>query len=263
MDDSGLVSARSLWKRQAAKQGRRGRYLRVPEVTLESVREDAVEAGLATDVARCLNAGKEADIYLALWKSSPIVLKVYRLHRTPHRKKSLLGYSQDVVTYWAAREFWIMQRAYRLGVSVPAPARRVDNMLTMRYLQEEGLPAPMLKDSDLDDPESVLEMVYRDVSKLYENYLVHGDLSKFNILIHQGRPYLIDFPQALDFASRRIRRGQLEEAQSLLRRDLINAASYFIKLGLDVDTESIFERITGRLGENWLEAPYRQPWTRV
>lgn len=224
------------------------------------MREDAVEAGLVTDVVRCLNAGKEADIYLALWKDSPIVLKVYRLHRTPHRKKSLLGYAQDLVTYWAAREFWIMQRAYRLGVAVPAPARRVDNMLTMRYLAENDLPAPMLKDATLENPELVLDAICTNVARLYENYLVHGDLSKFNILLYKAQPYLIDFPQALDFSSRRIRRTSLEEAQTLLRRDLNNVASYFVNHRLNADPESLFNRITRNLKKEWLDVLYKQPW---
>ncbi len=134
MSEKELASTRSFWKRREFRAGRRSRFIEVREVSLENVRADAIENGLVDDVVTVLATGKEADVYLGLWKDVPLALKVYRLHRTPHKKKSVIGYALDRVGAIAAREFTILQKAYRAGVPVPTPARRVDNMFTMRFL---------------------------------------------------------------------------------------------------------------------------------
>jgi hypothetical protein len=54
-------------KKGELKEGRKGRA-EIQEITYESVKEDAVRFGLATDVLYQMNAGKEASIFLAHWK---------------------------------------------------------------------------------------------------------------------------------------------------------------------------------------------------
>src|SRR2546422_5409697 len=95
MSERELASARSFWKRKNLRDGRRSRYVEVEEVSLDSLRADAVENGLVDEVVSVLATGKEADVYVGLWKKVPLALKVYRLHRTPHKKKSAIGYSVD------------------------------------------------------------------------------------------------------------------------------------------------------------------------
>ena len=90
-----LASARSFWKRKNLRDGRRSRYVEVEEVSLDGLRADAVENGLVDEVVSILATGKEADVYVGLWKKVPLALKVYRLHKTLHKKKSAIGYSVD------------------------------------------------------------------------------------------------------------------------------------------------------------------------
>ncbi len=143
MSSRELASARSFWKRKGLRGGRRSRYVEVKEVCLETIQADAVENGLVDRVLGVLGTGKEADVYLGLWKDAPLALKIYRLHRTPHRKKTTIGYAPDMMGLLAAREFTTLQKAYNAGVPVPTPARRADNMFTMRFLgnNEPSLPA--------------------------------------------------------------------------------------------------------------------------
>src|SRR2546426_5710657 len=82
MSGKELASARSYWKRGAVRAGRRSRYVEVREASLETVRADAVECGLVDEVVAVLGTGKEADVYVGLWKHIPLALKVYRIHRT-------------------------------------------------------------------------------------------------------------------------------------------------------------------------------------
>jgi RIO kinase 1 len=221
----------------------------VEEVSLDSVRADAIENGLVDEIVAILGTGKEADVYLGLWKESPLVLKVYRLHRTPHKRKAMIGYAVDRMGAIAAREFTILQKAYRAGVPVPTPARRVvDNMFTMRFLGE-GARAPLLKDVELEEPNKVAKLAINLVEKLLEAFIVHGDLSKYNILYWNDRLFAIDFPQAVDFSSRVDRPVRFEKAKPLLLRDLRNLQSYFEEYGVELDAEAECNRLVARHGE--------------
>jgi RIO kinase 1 len=243
-----LASARSYWKRRELRGGRRSRFIEVREVSLETVRADAIECGLVDDVVTVLASGKEADVYLGLWKGAPLALKAYRLHRTPHRKKSAIGYSLDRVGAVAAREFTILEKAYRAGVPVPTPARRADNMFTMRFLGDDQI-APLLKDADLQQPDEVAKQAVALVEKMIDAFIVHSDLSEYNIVMWGERLFAIDFPQAVDFSSRVTRHLRIEEAKPLLLRDLRNLQSYFTKHDVVIDAESEYHKLLQKLDQ--------------
>ena len=210
---------------------------------------DAIDNGLVDDVVTILGTGKEADVYLGRWRGADLVLKVYRLHRTPHKKKALIGYAMDQIGLIAANEFTILQKAYRAGVPVPTPARRVDNMFTMRYLGGESK-APLLKDAVLDEPEIEAREAVALVERLLDAYIVHGDLSEYNILYWNGRLFVIDFPQAIDFSSNVTRHIRIEEAKPLLLRDLKNLEHFFTRLDVELDAENEYNRLCKKLEPN-------------
>src|SRR5215831_9784273 len=171
-----LASGRSYWKRSTIRAGRRSRYVEVREASLETVRGDAIECGLVDEVVTVLGTGKEADVYVGLWKGTPLALKVYRIHRTPNKKNSMIGYGPDRMGLIAAREFTILTKAYRAGVPVPTPARRVDNMLTMRFMGGDQK-APSLRELSIENPEETSRQAISLVDKLLSACIVHGDLS--------------------------------------------------------------------------------------
>src|SRR5438034_1833878 len=90
-----------------------------------------------------------------------------------------------------------MQHAWKGGTSVPTPARRVENLLSMRYLGGPDQPAPRLQDVRLEAPSAFLHAVVTGVHALASAGIVHSDLSAFNILFHEGRPYFIDVSEAI------------------------------------------------------------------
>jgi RIO kinase 1 len=212
----------------------------------DSVAADAIESGLVDEVLAILGSGKEADCYLALYKGAFLALKVYRLHRTPHKKRTAIGYAVDRVGSIAAREFTLLQKAYRAGVPVPTPARRVDNMFTMRYLGDE-VKAPLLKDTILQNAEAAAAQALEIVRNLVNARIVHGDLSEYNILFWDGRLFVIDFPQAVDFSSNVDRHIRLEVAKPLLLRDLKNLEKHFIKYSIHLDAEEEYNRLLSKL----------------
>jgi RIO kinase 1 len=246
MSERELASARSFWKRKELRAGQRSRFVEVKEMSLDVVRADAIENGLLDEIVAVLGSGKEADVYLGLWKGAPLVLKVYRLHRTPHKKKSMIGYAVDRMGAIAAREFTILQKAYRAGVPVPTPARRVDNMFTMRFLGD-STKAPLLKDSELEQPLQVAKQALTLVEKLLDAFIVHGDLSEYNLVYWGDRLFVIDFPQAIDFTSRVDRHLQVEKAKPLLLRDLRNLGNYFARRNIELNVEQEYQRLASRL----------------
>ncbi len=136
----------------------------------------------------------------------------------------------------AAHEYEMMRQAWKGGVRVPAPARRVENRFSMRYLGTDEGPAPRLKDIRLEDPEAFLDRVLDLVRRLSGAGVVHGDLSAFNLLVHDREPWLIDFSEAI----RVDRTGdspwvRLTEARSLLERGLAALQVYFRRYGLAID----------------------------
>ena len=247
-----LASARSFWKRKNLRDGRRSRYVGVEEVSLDSLRADAVENALVDEVVSVLATGKEADVYVGLWKEVPLALKVYRLHRTPHKKKTAIGYSVDRMGLIAANEFTILEKAYRAGVPVPTPARRVDNMFTMRFLGDETN-AHRLKDLELGEPERYAEQAVAIIERLLDAFIVHGDLSEYNLLLHRDRVFAIDFGQSVDLSSRVDRHRRFEEAKPLLRRDLQNVAHYFSDHGIEIDAQREYDRLTTKFESTHLD----------
>ena len=204
--------------------------------------EAILDAGLATEVRRLISAGKEADVYLCAYNGSPLAVKAYRLYRTSHRGGRPI--KADTMSWLAAHEFEMMRQAWKGGAAVPTPARRVENLLSMRYLGGPDQPAPRLRDVRLEAPSAFLHAVVTGVHALASAGIVHSDLSAFNILVHEGRPYFIDFSDAI----RVDRTGgvpwlRLTQARDALVHGFEALGNYFGRYGLAIDAETHADRI--------------------
>ncbi len=204
--------------------------------------EAILSSGLATEVVGLISAGKEADVYLATYHGAPIAIKVYRLYRTSHRGGGPI--KADTLGWRAAHEFEMTRQAWKGGARVPAPARRVENMFSMRYLGDGGGPAPRLHDVRLEEPEPFLAQVLEGIEGLARAGVVHGDLSAYNILVHEGAPWWIDFSEA--FRIDRVGTSswmRLTEAVEALRHGLGALQAYFRRYGLRFEAEPVVARI--------------------
>jgi len=223
--------------------------LALSELTFDSVKEDAIRFGLATDLLYQMNAGKEASIYLALWKEHPIVLKAYRLYRSSHHLSAKSGFQGvasskrshlvlQMVENFAVVEYDLLMNCFRAGIHVPTPIGRVGNYLTMRFLGDNKQAAAKLKDVDLEHPELVFDQILDDYLIMYRDvHYVHGDLSKYNILWWQEQPWIIDVPQAYKVDTH----CDMRHAESMLREDLRNVVLYFESYGIYRDAEQILQ----------------------
>ena len=89
---------------------------------------------------------------------------------------------------WTEKEYRNLVRAYKSKVPVPNPIQYKENVLFMRFLGEEGWPAPQLREIKLRQSSSKWSLLYDQVmdsiQKLFQAArLVHGDLSEYNILV--------------------------------------------------------------------------------
>ena len=208
--------------------------------------EAILSSGMATEVVGLISAGKEADVYLAGYRGAPIAVKAYRLYRTSHRGGRPV--KLDSMGWLAAREFEMTTQAWKGGARVPAPARRVENMLSMRYLGDEAGPAPRLQDVAPEEPEEMLEKVLSGVHDLARAGVVHSDLSAFNILVHEGEPWFIDLSEAV----RVDRTGEapwmrLEEARAALEGGMRALQAYFGRFRLNVEADALIKDILDEL----------------
>ena len=193
-----------------------------------------------------ISAGKEADVYLASYNGSPIAVKCYRLYRTSHKGGGPI--KLDSMGWKAAKEYEMTFQAWKGGAKVPAPARRVENMFSMRYLGDETAPAPRLSDVRLEDPEEFLKMVLSGIEALARSGVVHTDLSPYNILVHSGDPWFIDLSEAL----RVDRTGgvpwvTLTRATEALNSGMSAVGKYFRKHGVEVEYDEFIRDLVDSL----------------
>ncbi|HLB67659.1 MAG TPA: RIO1 family regulatory kinase/ATPase [Thermoplasmata archaeon] len=208
--------------------------------------EAVLRAGLATEVVRPISAGKEAEVLLATLNGAPIAIKIYRLYRTSHRGGRPV--KADTMGWRAAHEFDMLLQAWKGGAPVPTPARRAENMFSMRYLSDGDGPAPRLSDVRLEDPQPMFSQILDGIERLARAGVVHGDLSAFNILVCREEPWLIDLSEAM----RVDRTGgapwvRLTEAKGQLTHGLTALNQHFRRYRLAVEVEPFVSRIVDAL----------------
>ena len=196
--------------------------------------------------------GKEADVYLADAGSSiagaMAVIKIFRIETSnfdkrveymfgdPRFDKIRKNNIYEIVVTWCKKEFGNLKIAQMAEIHAPIPYYFKENILAIEFIGTGRLPAPVLKDVILDEPEKVLDTILIDMEKLYKAELVHGDISEYNILIRDGTPYIIDFGQAVVLSH--------PNAERFLERDVGNIISYFRKkYGIKRDAQKAIARI--------------------
>jgi RIO kinase 1 len=147
------------------------------------------------------------------------------------------GNRRRLIMVWAEKEFMNLEALHWVGVRVPKPIARNQNIIVMEYIGDESEPARQLRNVALENPEEVARKILDYVSLAYRKAsLVHSDLSEFNVLIKDGEPVIIDVGQAVH--------KDHPNAQEWLRRDIVNIARYFRKNDVKIDVEAELKEIT-------------------
>ncbi len=198
-----------------------------------------------------ISTGKEGNVFRGVTPDKKFVaVKIYRTststfkHMSEYivgdpRFSSLPKNRRDVIFAWTQKEFKNLERLNKVGVRAPKPITKIKNVLVMEYIGAEEQPAPLLKDVQLDDPELIFNILIDFISIMYKKAeLVHSDMSAFNVLIHDNKPYLIDLGQGVLL--------EHPQAYEFLKRDIHNIVSYFKKFNIKADEKQIYMKITNK-----------------
>ncbi|MEF8840295.1 MAG: serine/threonine-protein kinase Rio1 [Haloarculaceae archaeon] len=184
-----------------------------------------------------LSTGKEANVYLAQGPESGVAVKVYRINASDFRTmrdyldgdprfEGIGSDKKKVVVAWTKKEFANLNRARAAGVRVPEPIATQRNVLVMEFLGRGGQRARRLSEVDVENPETAYEVVREYMRRLYVAGLVHGDLSEYNLVVHEGELAVLDLGQAVTVHHPNYR--------EFLERDCRNVANFFARQGADV-----------------------------
>jgi RIO kinase 1 len=220
---------------------------------------------LIVDVLRRVKAGKEATVYVCSAHPSTgrqlVAAKVYR-ERSLRSSRNQGHYQQGrgmldedgqsnwrldrvgtqkskrgkeaTQTSWIMHEFTLLQTLHAQGGDVPEPIEHAEQALLMEFIGDELDAAPTLNDVEIpsSDAQRLFERVIFNVELLLGLGWVHGDLSPYNLLYHQGRLVLIDFPQVVDCQNN-------PRARGIFERDIERVAQYFERVGWSVDPRQL------------------------
>jgi RIO kinase 1 len=196
-----------------------------------------------------ISTGKEANVFKGQNDDGDLVaVKIYRVTTSDFKKMQYYiqgdprfhvrtSNKRQLVHAWVNKEFRNLKRAYEAGVRVPRPIVSKNNVLVMEFIgDEDEYPAPTMKELAPINPEKTFYKIVDYMKLLYKNAkLVHGDLSSFNILIHDDEPVIIDMSQSVVVDH--------PISKELLKRDIQNIIRDFKKLSLQVSEDEIRSKI--------------------
>lgn len=230
------------------------------------------DAGALDTELGILKTGKEADVFL-LERAVPgdpaqrilLAAKRYRSseHSSFHRsavytegrttrntrdaralaKKSSHG-REVAASAWSLAEFEALCRMHELGAPVPYPVQVNGTEVLMEFIGDaSGTAAPRLAQVRGDRGELAgLYAQIVDIMRIFASAgFAHGDLSAYNLLVHEGRVRVIDLPQIVDLIAN-------PQGLDLLHRDCVNICDWFTRRRVECDAEELFAEL---LAASW------------
>jgi len=208
--------------------------------------------GVIDQIFGAVKAGKESKLYWGKGKDgNALAIKIF-LTISSEFKRGMIPYiegdprfkrvkrdTRSLVYAWAQKEFKNLSQAVEAGIRVPKPIDVSHNVLIMEFIGSEGESAPVLRETEIKNPQRVYNQILEGIRKLYKKArLVHGDLSEYNIMLWKNQPVLFDVSQAVPL--------EHPMADQLLRRDLENVNRYFKRVGVEVlSAEEAYKKVTG------------------
>ncbi len=155
-------------------------------------------------------------------------------------KKTEFGRFLDSAS-WCRHEYEALRVLFAAGAEVPCPVAVAPNAILMEFVGDEEGAAPVLSSLGLprEEAEEAFTRILRSVEVMLSRFLVHADLSAYNVLYHRGEIRLIDFPQCVD-AQRH------PEGWTLFARDIDRLCAYFGRRGIAVNATALAEDLWRR-----------------
>jgi RIO kinase 1 len=232
----------------------------------------AVESDLGV-----LKTGKEADVHiLRRWipdgTTTPAVdsflaAKRYRTgeHRMFHRDAgyqegrrvrrsremramaSRTEFGKELLSgQWAMAEFEALGTLWEMGLPVPYPVQLSEREMLMEFIGRDGEAAPRLVQTrpGPDLLPELFEQLRASMLVLAQRGWAHGDLSPYNVLLHDDRLVIIDWPQIVDIIGN-------PKGFEFLERDVTNMCRWFVSKGLPVDEGELLGDLVAEATSRW------------
>ena len=225
-----------------------------------------IDDGVIDEVIRSLKSGKEATVYLVRTGTHTRCAKVYRDMRQRSfqrraqyqegrkirgsrqaramNKSTRFGRSEQEAA-WKNAEVDALYRLQAAGVRVPKPYGYFNDVLVMELVTDSaGEPAPRLGEIDLS-PEQAREyhgFLIRQIVRMLNIGLIHGDLSEFNVLVAPDGPVIIDLPQVVNAAGNNGALAMLERDVNNIRGTLGRFAPELLATEFAREMWSLFEQ---------------------
>lgn len=252
----------------------------VLEAGLEEALRGFYDRDLLADVLSIVKGGREACVYRCVpagpIKAPLVAAKVYRprqfrnlrndaayregrlpltlsgkplTERDQREMRAILGrtrFGESLRhTSWLMYEYTTLKTLFAAGGDVPEPYAVEANAILMSFIGDERTAAPTLHSVWLPRTEAndLFERLLHNVELMLGEGLIHGDLSPHNILLWQGIPYLIDFPQVTLLETSR-------RSETILARDIQRLCEYFERQGVTCGAAEITRDLWYRYGQD-------------
>jgi RIO kinase 1 len=198
------------------------------EVTIKTLIQ-LRNARLLKGVIGIVKEGKESVVCSAKdFNDNWIALKIYRILHSDFKKMYNLliidpRFSRvkkdrkSIVFNWCKREYRNLVYAFKNKISVPKPLGCLNNIIVLEFIGENGIPAQQLK--EIKPSYELYLKVIENLKKMKKIGLSHGDLSEYNILVYNNKPYFIDFGQGV--------RDDCNLFEEYFKRDLERINNFF------------------------------------
>ena len=202
-----------------------------------------VESGIIIGIGNSLGIGKESDVVEAISEIHQLrAVKFFRIGRisfTDTKRKRSLEKNKNVNNWLlinieaAKREYDFLIKLKSTKMNIATPYFRSMHSIVMDRIN--GL--RLIEIRNLHNPKEIFYKVFEQIRLAYNENIINGDLSEYNILLDENNDILIiDWPQAVTLDH--------PNAEFLIRRDLHNVIRYFRrKFDLSIDEDSYYNSL--------------------
>jgi len=216
--------------------------------------------GFLDELISGIKTGKEASVFLGKNSEGFVAVKIYTDLRVrsfkrdaSYREGRFIGDSRIEKAIeqgsqkgldahqilWVQEEFRQMQHLALHGVNVPKAIAVNGISLVMEFIGDEnGNPAPRISDLKMEQEEAqeAFQQSVQNLKLIVRSGRVHGDYSTFNILWHNEKAVVIDFPQVIEFKNN-------PNAGAFLERDVRSLCKSFLKQDVKTDEAKVLRDV--------------------
>jgi len=189
------------------------------EYFLSDAIQNAMDVDIITIVKGTFSVGGGKESFVFLGEDAdgkPVVVKTFKPYSATNLKRKAAQHhitGHGMASVIAKTEFWNLKILESSKLNVPKPIKYRNGSLgfSMELIRDDDQAlfelAPMLKHIDLEldlnvDPVSFLEEILDQIELMFKAAtMVHGDLSEFNILVANEKPFSRTYPK-LDIISK-------------------------------------------------------------